>query len=225
MIFPFVPKPDVIAAHFIGVLQRSRRLETPYRRWALTDVFPEALCTAILVLPIAPPMLGATDGTRNTYNARRTFFTPELRAQFPGVRKALSERCSGPTSRASSARRWSSTPTEPSAHRIHPGHRRRLARAASRRPREDLLDGRLSLHRPARQGLGHRHLRRRQEVGRPLVAPSSTPPRSSRPGTNTWHGFDKRPIIGVRRLMEINYVRDWRDREQLAFPDTPVSTI
>ena len=27
------------------------------------------------------------------------------------------------------------------------------------------------------------------------------------PGKNTWHGFDKRPIIGVRRLMEINYVQ------------------
>jgi hypothetical protein len=43
-------------------------------------------------------------------------------------------------------------------------------------------------------------------------------------GPNTWHGFDKRPINGVRRLMEINYVKNWRDREQLAFPDTPVST-
>ncbi len=42
-------------------------------------------------------------------------------------------------------------------------------------------------------------------------------------GPNTWHGFDKRPIIGVRRLMEINYVRDdWRDRDQLAFPDRPI---
>ena len=34
------------------------------------------------------------------------------------------------------------------------------------------------------------------------------------PGKNTWHGFDKCPILGVRRLMEINYVRpSWRDRE------------
>ena len=34
---------------------------------------------------------------------------------------------------------------------------------------------------------------------------------------------DKRPINGVRRLMEINYVRDWRDREQLAVPDQPIT--
>ena len=44
-------------------------------------------------------------------------------------------------------------------------------------------------------------------------------------GDNTWHGFDKRPIHGVRRLMEINYVQNWRDREQLAFPDRPITTV
>ncbi len=44
------------------------------------------------------------------------------------------------------------------------------------------------------------------------------------PGPATWHGFDPRPIVGVRRLMEINYARsDWRDKEQLAFPDRPIS--
>ncbi|MDH3582229.1 MAG: hypothetical protein OEM91_16600 [Hyphomicrobiales bacterium] len=44
------------------------------------------------------------------------------------------------------------------------------------------------------------------------------------PGKNTWHGFDRRPIKGVRRLMEINYVQNWRDREQLAFPDRPITS-
>ena len=42
-------------------------------------------------------------------------------------------------------------------------------------------------------------------------------------GPATWHGFEPRPIIGVRRLMEINYARaDWRDREQLADPERPI---
>ena len=27
------------------------------------------------------------------------------------------------------------------------------------------------------------------------------------PGPATWHGFDRRPIVGVRRLVEINDVR------------------
>jgi hypothetical protein len=43
------------------------------------------------------------------------------------------------------------------------------------------------------------------------------------PGDNTWHGLVKRPISGVRRSVIMNYVTgDWRAREQLAFPDTPV---
>ena len=39
------------------------------------------------------------------------------------------------------------------------------------------------------------------------------------PSKNTWHGFEKRPIHGVRRSIIVNYVtNDWRAREQLAFP-------
>jgi hypothetical protein len=43
------------------------------------------------------------------------------------------------------------------------------------------------------------------------------------PGENTWHGFAPRPIAGVRRTLIINYVgAEWRAREQLSFPDSPV---
>lgn len=43
------------------------------------------------------------------------------------------------------------------------------------------------------------------------------------PGDNTWHGFEKRPIKGIRRTLIVNYVADeWRDRFELAYPDTPV---
>ena len=43
-------------------------------------------------------------------------------------------------------------------------------------------------------------------------------------GPHTWHGFEPRPIYGVRRLMEINYVSDtWRDKDQLAFPERPLT--
>jgi len=43
------------------------------------------------------------------------------------------------------------------------------------------------------------------------------------PSNKTWHGFEKRPITGVRRSLIVNYVTDeWRAREQLAFPEMPV---
>jgi hypothetical protein len=43
------------------------------------------------------------------------------------------------------------------------------------------------------------------------------------PSDRSWHGFEPRPILGVRRSIIVNYVTDdWRDRGQLAFPDRPV---
>jgi hypothetical protein len=44
------------------------------------------------------------------------------------------------------------------------------------------------------------------------------------PSDRTWHGFEKRPIHGVRRSIIVNYVTNaWRAREQLAYPEAPVS--
>jgi len=43
------------------------------------------------------------------------------------------------------------------------------------------------------------------------------------PGSDTWHGFRKRPIDGIRRSLIVNYVKsEWRSRHELAFPDEPV---
>jgi hypothetical protein len=151
MSYPAVPSVAQIADHFIGAVSEAERADWPFRHWKLREVFPEALCTAILVLPIAPPLLGVTDGTRGSYNRLRTFITPALQRKFP-VCAAMAD--------------------------------------ALRRPDVARSPGTFN-------------------SGVIFV-----------PGPATWHGFDRRPIDGVRRLMEINYVRsDWRDRDQLAFPD------
>lgn len=43
------------------------------------------------------------------------------------------------------------------------------------------------------------------------------------PSDKTWHGFEKRPIQGVRKTVIVNYVTpDWRQRDELAFPDQAV---
>lgn len=39
------------------------------------------------------------------------------------------------------------------------------------------------------------------------------------PAYNTWHGFEKRPIKGIRRTLILNYVdASWRAKHELAFP-------
>jgi hypothetical protein len=43
------------------------------------------------------------------------------------------------------------------------------------------------------------------------------------PGSDTWHGFAKRQISGVRRSLIVNYVKpESRSRHELAFPDQAV---
>jgi hypothetical protein len=45
-----------------------------------------------------------------------------------------------------------------------------------------------------------------------------------KPSDRSWHGFEPRPIIGVRRSLIVNYVTSaWRSREQLAYPGRPVA--
>ena len=42
------------------------------------------------------------------------------------------------------------------------------------------------------------------------------------PGTNSYHGFEKRPIKSIRRSLMLNYVgQEWRARHELCFPDQP----
>ena len=60
------------------------------------DVFPIDLCTGILTLPICPPVLGRTDGTRGSYNAPRCFITPDDARQIPDAARRCPTRCSAP---------------------------------------------------------------------------------------------------------------------------------
>ena len=70
----------------------------------------------------------------------------------------------------------------------------------------------------------HRHLRRQQEAASAARLSSPMRPWCSCRRTIPIHGFEKRPIKGVRTSLIINYVtNEWRAREQLAFPETPIA--
>ena len=43
------------------------------------------------------------------------------------------------------------------------------------------------------------------------------------PSTTSWHGFVKRGMKGVRKTLIINYVsQEWRNRNELCFPEDPI---
>jgi hypothetical protein len=222
MTYPFVPEPEAIADHFVKALRASQRMETPYLRWGLSNVFLESLCTAILVLPIVPPMLGKTDGTRDTYNIRRTFITPELRQQFPVCEK-LAEALQSPVV----ARQFEET-CEINAE----GTFLRIEYMQDTdgmwlEPHRDIPEKIFSMviylcTGPEAKNWGTDiYDEQKRWVGRSSAEFNTAA--IFKAGPNTWHGFERRPINGVRRLMEINYVRGWNDRDQLAFPNIPIS--
>ncbi len=222
--YPKIPTAGEVASHFCASLRAAKRAETPYRHWLLSDIFPEDLCTGILTLPIAPPVLGRTDGTRNSYNDQRSFITPILREKFPTC-AVLAEALQTPAV-ASLMTATCDIPAEGSYLRIE--------------YIQDLDGAWLEPHRDIPEKLFSMVIYfftgpDAKEWGTDIydsekrwVGQSSGEFNSGVifvPGENTWHGFEPRPIIGVRRLMEINYVRpSWRDREQLCCPDQPIRT-
>ncbi|MBF0504629.1 MAG: 2OG-Fe(II) oxygenase [Candidatus Omnitrophica bacterium] len=223
MNYPFVPEPDIIATHFINSLRASRRDENPYLRWYCKEVFPEALCTAILVLPIAPPLLGRTDGTRGNYNDQRTFFTPELRSLYPVCEK-LSQALQMPDV----ARQFEETCAIKADGTFLRLEYMQDLDGMWLEPHRDIPEKVFSMviylcTGPYAKDWGtdiYDHEKKLVKRGNPEFDSGVV----FKSGPHTWHGFEPRPIIGVRRLMEINYVRDWRARDQLAFPDRPIST-
>jgi len=222
MQYPPAIAADDIAAHFIRAVRESVRSDAPYRHWKLKEVFPADLCTGILTLPIAPPVLGDTDGTRNTYNAARCFITPELRRKFPAC-EALSQALQRPDVAAVMA--------ETCNIQVAGSYLRmeyiQDTDGAWLEPHRDIPEKLFSMvvylfTGPDAEDWGTDIY----DAGLRWVGRSSGEFNSGVifvAGPATWHGFDKRPIVGVRRLMEINYARsDWRDREQLAMPEQPI---
>ena len=224
MAYPPVPEVAEVARHFSRSVLSAHRDDRPYRHWKLGDVFPESLCTGILTLPIAPPMLGKTDGTRNTYNESRSFITPLQRSKFPtcavlsealqrpDVARLMAETCgieaAGSYLRMEYIQDTDGAWLEP--HRDIP--EKLLSMVVYLFTGPDAKDWGTDIYDAERRWVG----RSSGEFNSGVIFV---------PGPSTWHGFDPRPIVGVRRLMEINYVRpDWRDREQLTFPDRPIET-
>jgi hypothetical protein len=221
--YPPVPSVDDVAQHFADAVRAARRETEPYLHWKLKDVLPVDICTGILTLPIAPPLLGRTDGTRGSYNDQRIFITPSLRSKFPTcavladalqrpviarlLTDVLGKNMDGGYLRMEYMQDLDGSWLEP--HRDIPEKLFSMVIYLFTGPHAkdwgtDIYDADVKW------------------VGR--AAGDFNSGTIFLAGNDTWHGFERRPIVGVRRLMEINYVRpDWRSRDQLSFPDRPVS--
>jgi hypothetical protein len=211
-----------VTAHFLDALANARAQMAPYRHWTLRNVLPDAVVQEITNLPVAPPAIGDTAGRRETHNSTRLFFgtaqqreflvchTLALALQSPRVTEALEESCRVEL-RGSSLRIeycldtdgfWLEPHTDIGAKFFT-----MLIYLNNPAPGEDWGT---DIYASPTEHAGTAPFARNHGL---IFVPNG----------NSWHGFAKRPITGVRRSLIVNYVTpEWRARHELAFPDLPV---
>src|ERR1700761_3108699 len=213
---------DDIARSFLSSLDHSDCCTYPFRHWLLNRVLPDGTCRAIDALPVTPPQIRDTLGRRETHNSTRLFFGEPQRAAFPVCNDLASALQSDSVVRTietlcdvalggSFLRIEYCLDTDGFWLEPHTDIGVKLFTMliyladapGSEHWGTDLLDG------PHRRVLTTPYQR---NFGVVFI-----------PSANTWHGFDRRPIDGVRRSLIVNYVKpEGRARHELAFPRSPV---
>jgi hypothetical protein len=212
---------SIIADHVIASLGASQRHLRPWRHWLLDDMVPAEAASELETLPFAPPSAILNDGTREANNSSRVFFDAETQAAHP-VAAGLVDAFLDPRTVAAFEGECGIDLT---------GALLRLEYCQDvgdfwLEPHTDIAVKKLTLLLYLSVGEGSDNCGTdvlAVEDPHPLVAEA---PFGLNKGTlfipagDTWHGFHKRRINGVRKSIIINYVTDaWRARHELASLD------
>lgn len=215
---------DEVREFVIRSFRGSARHEFPYAHWILDEMVPEASARAVVKLPFPAPVIDDTEGKRDTHNSTRIFFSQENQAKFP-VCDAIAQAYQHPDTVAA-IKEVTGADLDGSSLRIEYAQDRD---GFWLEPHTDIGPKRITiLHYlidlPGAETLGtdiyeddeaHTHFGASPSAfnqGMVFV-----------PAKNTWHGFEKRTIPGIRRSLIVNYVGpEWRNRQELAFPNDPV---
>jgi len=214
-------RPDFDAAldHAFASAHRS---ETPYRHWFVSGVFPKPVADALVNLPFPVPDLGGVSGKREVHNATRQYFDRDNCTKHP-VCAAVADYLQAPSTIARFNKACGIDLT---------GNYLRLEFAQDTdgfwlEPHTDLGVKKFTMLIYLSDEAGH------EKLGTDIYSDVNTHVGCSPfaknsamifiPADNTWHGFEKRSIPGVRKSLILNYVTpDWRAREQLSYPEQPV---
>lgn len=212
-----------IVQSFIESIDSAKRSEQPYRNWSLAGCFPEDTVDDILVLPFEAPSLDGISGKRELHNNTRKYFDVDNRKRFP-VCEAVAQ--------AFQDKRVTSHIEKVFGTNLK-GTYLRIEFAQDidgfwLEPHTDLGVKSFTLLLYLSKDPSHKDLgtdiydAEKRHVGRSSFASNAA--MVFVPSNNTYHGFEKRPIKGVRTSLIINYVtNEWRAREQLAFPEAPIA--
>ena len=213
---------DDIKAAVLASVTARRGFDRPYPYSLVDNLFPAAVADELADLPFQAPSLDGVSGKRELHNDKRRYFDAPTNAEHP-VMGRVAEALQA-TDVVTEIARAFDAPLDDTFLRLE------YAQDIDGfwlEPHTDLGVKKFTCLIYLSQGPGHEDLgtdiyaSKEEHVGAPPFIRNSA--MIFVPGTDTWHGFEKRPIEGVRRSVILNYVtHDWRAREQLSFPETPV---
>lgn len=200
----------------------GKKGEMPYPHWFVENCLPAGVVDQCLGLPFPAPGLGGVSGKRELHNATRRYFDAENRAKFSFVDDVCqafqSPEVTGTIERTFGSKLKGSYVRIEFAQDID---------GFWLEPHTDLGVKMFTFLLYISKDEAHRDLgtdiygNDKKWVGRSPF--KSNAAMIFVPGSDTYHGFEARPIKGVRKSLVINYVtNDWKAREQLAFPETPI---
>ncbi|MGE0629365.1 MAG: 2OG-Fe(II) oxygenase [Hyphomicrobiaceae bacterium] len=213
---------DAIVSALAASFSAGERKDVPYRHWLLENLLPVETLDDLVALPFPAPELGGVSGKREVHNATRKYFDIENRAKYLSV-EAFSQAFQDERTTKAIERQFD-TSLKGSYLRIEYAQD---TNGFWLEPHTDLGVKLFTLLLYASREPSHADLgtdiydTEKRHVGRsPFKANGAM---VFVPSDITFHGFEARPIEGVRKSVIVNFVtNDWRAREQLAFPDRPV---
>ena len=214
---------DDMVRSFVKSVDNGKRSDKPYTYWSIKDCLPADTVDDVIALPFEAPSLDGISGKRELHNNTRKYFDIENRTRFPvceavaqafqdervtsHIEKTFDTNLKGTYLRIEFAQDIDGFWLEP--HTDLGVKSFTLLLYLSKDPSHkdlgtDIYDG------------DKRHF------GRSPFASNAA--MIFVPSNNTYHGFERRPIKGVRTSLIINYVTtEWRAREQLSFPEAPIA--
>ncbi len=214
---------DAIVESLVASFAAAKKGTKPYPHWFLDNCVPADVVSDVLALPFPAPALGGVSGKREVHNATRRYFDAENMEKFPvcnavnaalqdkrvtsAIEKTFETKLGGTYLRVEFAQDTNGFWLEPHTDLGVKAFTFLLYTSTDAQHSElgtDIYDA------------------EKKHVGRSPFKSNSA--MIFVPGSDTYHGFEARQIDGVRKSLVINYVtNDWRAREQLAYPQTPIA--